>query len=203
MILAWAIVIGLFAGGMRAWWSDQTYYPMPLRWGGMAVVASLPQMVVFKLVTPLNGLNDDAVGMILVGSQAFLLLFVLLNVSRPGFKLFAVGLFLNLLVIALNGGLMPITPELANLVHPFMSPDDWAIGERLGNGKDIVLAVENTTLWGLSDRFFLSLFGLYRVAYSIGDILIAVGVIQYLWAAGHNTPYATGQQLKPALQTSH
>lgn len=201
MILAWAIVIGLFAGGMRAWWGDRAYEPLPLRWSGVVVVASVPQLVVFQLATPFSSLSDSWAGVVLVGSQVGLLVFVGLNLSRPGFKLFALGIFLNCLVITLNGGFMPISPELANLVHPNMSATDWALGARLGGGKDIVLAVENTMLWGLSDRFFFSFFRLYRVAYSVGDVLIAIGIFHYLWAAGQaSKPYATERQSPAALR---
>ena len=48
------------------------------------------------------------------------------------------------------------------------------MGSRLGTGKDIVLAVDQTRLWWLSDRFLLPLPGGY-VAFSLGDVLIAVG----------------------------
>jgi hypothetical protein len=89
------------------------------------------------------------------------------------------GLTLNLLVISLNGGLMPISPEMVGRFE--LRPDSWEIGSRLGSGKDIVLPIAETRLWILSDRFFLPMpsWAAYPVAFSLGDVLIAIGAFWF------------------------
>lgn len=103
-----------------------------------------------------------------------------------GFWALGAGLALNLLVIALNGGWMPISPETVAQLASGASPAAWHIGERLGTTKDIVLPVAMMRLWWLSDRFALSVPPPFpwRVAFSLGDVLIGSGAFSLLWALG-------------------
>lgn len=96
----------------------------------------------------------------------------------------AAGFFLNAVVIILNGGWMPISPEIVQKLIPNAPEGSWAVGQRLGFGKDIVLNSEDTRLGFLSDRFILPDWMNYQVAFSIGDVLIALGVIWLLWYLG-------------------
>ncbi len=95
-----------------------------------------------------------------------------------------IGLGLNLMVITLNGGLMPIRPELLEKFLPDAPAGTWQIGQRLGITKDIVLPLDQTRLWWFSDYFTLPNWIPYQVAYSIGDIILSLGVIQFLWSLG-------------------
>ncbi len=122
--------------------------------------------------------------LLLVGSQILLLVFVWFNWKKPGFWLLGAGLLLNFLVIFLNGGFMPISPETVRNLYPGLPQTSWAIGQRLGNGKDLVLLPANTHLGMLSDRFLLPGWVNYAVAFSIGDVLIALGAFWLLWTLG-------------------
>jgi hypothetical protein len=131
----------------------------------------------------------------LIGSQLLLLLFAWYNRAQPGFFALALGVGLNLLVIALNGGLMPISPETLGDLMPII-PEDWHIGERLGTSKNILLPATATHLAWLSDRFLLPSWCPNRVAFSLGDVFIAGGAFWLLWASGqrpHASPQVTGQ----------
>lgn len=123
-------------------------------------------------------LGDDIPRRILfLLSYIILLGFVVLNLRRIGIAIIGVGLLLNFLAIAANGGLMPITPET---VARGDFPEDVQVGEWVPHSKDILLEEEDTRLWALGDRFVLDDLLGGTLAYSIGDIFIAVGLIVFL-----------------------
>lgn len=110
-------------------------------------------------------------------SQIALIALFLLNHHVAGAKLFALGIALNVLVMLANGGWMPVTPETANFVHP-----DRPIVEqtRPSSSKNIILPRSETNLWILSDIIRVTL-PWRRTAVSIGDIVLIVGVAQFIF----------------------
>ncbi|MRS04276.1 hypothetical protein EG832_13825 [bacterium] len=117
-------------------------------------------------------------------SSLFILLgFSVLNIKKPVFWPICFGFLLNFLVIALNSGYMPISPATVEKLDPG-SELNWMIGQRFGYSKDIILAPEMTKLAFLSDRFTITNVLGYNVAFSLGDIFIALGVILLLWMLG-------------------
>jgi hypothetical protein len=181
VILLYAILIGLLACALRGWSGGKRLAVPEYKWVWLLPAAVFPQLVVFQLPGTKHVFPDVLAPTILVGSQIVLLVFILVNRTKPGFLVLGVGLALNLAVILLNGGLMPISPETVARLAPNAPPDSWHIGERLGTGKDIVLALEQTRLWFLSDRFLLRDGIASQAALSLGDILIALGVVWTLW----------------------
>jgi hypothetical protein len=147
-------------------------------------LAFLPQWLVFFLPAIGRLASDELAAITLVGSQGLLLLFAWLNRDQPGFWILGLGLVCNLIVIALNGGLMPISPETVSQLKPDAPPDVWKVGHRLGTGKDVVLPVAATHLWWLSDHFLFPPWFPYQAAFSPGDVLIAAGALWFLWALG-------------------
>jgi hypothetical protein len=181
MLLTIAVFAGLLAGLLLAWLSKRRYDVPQIRHIWLVLIAFLPQWLAFYLPVTRRSIPDQWAIAALIGSQIFLLIFVWRNSyqqrfrNRVGFWLLGSGLILNMAVILLNGGLMPISPENVSRLVPDAVPGSWQIGSRLGTGKDIVLAVDQTRLWWLSDRFLLPLPG-RDVAFSLGDVLIAAGV---------------------------
>jgi hypothetical protein len=182
MVLLTAVVIGLTAGLVRAWRAKRTYQPYLLQYPWLVLLAFLLQWVFFVFPTTRSSLSSTWAPFALVGSQIFLLIFVWLNCKSPGFWLLGLGLFLNLLVILLNGGLMPLNPETAAWLEP--ETQLWQVGERFGYGKDIVLPTSATRLWFFSDLMRSPDWLRYPVAFSVGDVVIAIGTVWLLWALG-------------------
>lgn len=186
VILLCAVLIGILAGALRAWSGGRRLAPPDLDQVWLVPAAVLPQLIVFQFPGTKHVFPDALAPTILVSSQILLLLFVVFNWNKPGFWMLGVGLALNLGVILLNGGLMPVSPETVARLAPNAPPDSWHIGERLGTGKDIVLALDQTRLWFLSDRFLLPDGVSTRAALSLGDILIALAAVWTLWYTAGN-----------------
>jgi hypothetical protein len=116
---------------------------------------------------------------LLMLSQIALVFLLLLNRHVPGAKLFALGIMLNIAVMAANGGWMPVTPEIHNFVHPDRPVELQA---RQVNSKDVILPRTETNLWILSDIIPVTL-PWRRNAVSIGDVLIILGAAQFIFQA--------------------
>jgi hypothetical protein len=179
MILALAVLVGLLVSLLWVWFGGRQLAAPNLRLVWLVPAAFVPQWLAFYWPATQGWLADSTVAVSLMASQLLLLLFVWLNRRQPGFWALGLGLTLNLLVISLNGGLMPISPEMVSRFE--LRPDTWEIGSRLGSSKDIVLPIAETRLWTLSDRFFLPLpsWAANPVAFSLGDVLIAFGAFWF------------------------
>jgi hypothetical protein len=183
MILLVAIILGLGAGLVRAGINKRPYQPEILKYPWLVLVGFAPQFFTFNF-RPTIALLDSFAPAALVLSQALLLVFALVNLNKPPFWVLGLGLLSNFTVITLNGGLMPIQPEVVKQLIPGPSAGIWTVGERLLNTKDIVLPINSTHLWFLDDRFLLPAWMHYPVAFSFGDLLIASGAFWLLWNLG-------------------
>jgi len=145
-----------------------------------AVAALLIDVGVARLATP------GLVAALCTGlAGVFLLCCLYLNRRLQGIPLIALGVSLNLAAMIANGGFMPmdVATALAIGYHPGMA---MPIGHHIPGSRDVLLLHQEQHLALLGDWLVLpSAFSiLSRTAYSIGDILLSIGLGVLLVRAG-------------------
>ena len=198
MILLLAVAAGGLAGLVRSWIAKEPYRVPALSWIGLALIAVLPQLLAFHNNYTAGWFSDSLASWILVISQAALLAFVWVNRRLTGMRIFGLGLILNLLVISLNGGLMPMAPETAGALFPDLPASTWEIGSRIGRSKNIILLAGETRLALLSDAVLLPAWFPWTRALSPGDLFIALGVI---WLLALENPDKVNDNENELLET--
>ena len=175
MILLISVLVGIIVGLQNARIKKQAYQAPELRFTWLAVIAFSPQFIAFYLPVTRDWILDPLAAICLVTSQALLLIFAYLNRKLIGMWLLIVGLLLNMVVISVNGGFMPISPETASNLVPAPIVQAMPLEQRFGKSKDMLVLPEDTHAEWLADRFLLPKWFSFQVAYSAGDILLAFG----------------------------
>ena len=185
MILLAAVVLGLAVGLGLARLRGQPYQLPDLRHLWLVFLAFLPQFAIFYIPALREQVPDLWAGIFLTASQALLLGFAWLNRKHPGMLVLLVGAAFNFLVMTANGGFMPINPQTASRLVPQEILADIPTGSRFGV-KDILLEPETTRFEILADRFLPPEWSAYQVAFSLGDVFLAVGVFWLLASQPQN-----------------
>jgi hypothetical protein len=162
MFILYAVLVGLFVGvlaGGRASGLGRVRF----RWAPLVFVGFLTQIVLFSpLVTERVGWLGAP---IYVASTALVLLVLLRNLFVPGLPIVALGALSNFLAIVANGGYMPASVgALAEL------------GKSPASGYSNSSVVADPALAPLTDVFALPARLPVANVFSIGDVLIGVGV---------------------------
>jgi hypothetical protein len=142
-----------------------------LRAAPMALGAWLLQLAV--LASPLSAalaplaMPIQALSLILIG------LVVFANRRAPGVSLLALGLALNVVVMAVNAGYMPVSPAALWTVHGADTP----LNAPGAHQQKTVLMQADTPLWFLGDVLPVPLLG---KVYSLGDLVAGIGAFVLL-----------------------
>jgi hypothetical protein len=179
MFMLWAIPIGIVAGLVFGGRVD-SLARLRFRWAWLAVGGLLVQVVLF---TPLGSsvVGDDLVPPIYVGSTLAVFVAVLRNVTTPGMAIVALGALSNLVAIGANGGLMPASAGALALAG-FSGPGDHT--------NSVVL--EAPAFEPLTDIYALPAWLPLANVFSVGDVLIGLGIAVAIVAAMRQPPIGNG-----------
>jgi hypothetical protein len=197
MILLLALVVGLLIGLGWARLHGQTYQPPELRHLWLVFVAFLPQFIVIYLPITRSLFSDWLAAGFLFTSQMMLLIFVWLNRRLLGMFILLCGVALNITVMTANGGFMPISPQTASRLVSEDNLSDIQPASRFG-AKDILLRPQDIRFEWLADRFLPPSWFRYQVAFSLGDIFIALGAF-WLFAKPGSSIQFTNQIIKRGI----
>jgi hypothetical protein len=160
--ILYAIPAGILAGWLLRGRLDGLL-ELKFRWAWLAIGGLLVQVVLFTELG--DRLAGDLAPAIYVASTVAVLVALLRNVRLAGLPIAALGSFLNLAAILANGGAMPADPEALRIAG-FDGPGEHT--------NSVVLA--EPALQPLTDIFALPTGIPLANVFSVGDVLIAVGV---------------------------
>ena len=179
MILWLGLVAGLVAGLGLSRWRGHPYRPPTLNHIWLVIVGFLPQFLTLYLGNGRVTIPYWLAALSIVTSQLILFAFAWLNRHLAGMSILMFGLVLNMAVMVLNGGFMPINPDTAERIVGPERIASFELGSRIGY-KDILLSQKETRLEWLADRFLPPAGFPYQVAFSLGDVFIALGAFWIL-----------------------
>jgi hypothetical protein len=81
-----------------------------------------------------------------------------------------------------NGGWMPVTAQLLANAGFIDTPSAVTPGQRVWATKDVVLASHEIHLRWLSDLFVVRWPGIYAAVFSVGDVLMMLGLFRLIQA---------------------
>ena len=174
ILLAFALVVGLplalWRAGTLAGLGRLTFRHTPLVFAALGI-----QILLFAGPSGLRAFLDPLFGLLYIGSFALLMVALAANLALPGLKAVLAGVGLNTLVIAANGGRMPSVLPGAGT-------------SAVGAGPFTAPATNTAALTGQSYLTFLAdVLSLPTIvpgyAISVGDLLIAAGVVYLLQRA--------------------
>jgi hypothetical protein len=169
MFMLWAIPIGIVAGLLVGGRLDNLA-SFRFRWGWLAVAGLLVQVVLFTQAgDQLAGAFGPA---LYVLSTLAVFVAVLRNIRVPGMAIVALGSVANLAAITANGGFMPASAAAlaaAGLDGPG------------AHTNSVVL--ERPALELLTDIFAIPAWLPMANVFSVGDVLIGVGIVIVIAAA--------------------
>jgi hypothetical protein len=167
--------IGLIRGGRLR---NLSY--LSIRWSALPLLALGLQVIVIYGPGREDARPFGVPALLILGSYGLVMATVLANWRLPGMVLLGLGAALNFLVILLNGGWMPVTPELLVASGLMSSPTAFEPGQRVPFSKDVIVDGHAGHARWLSDIFMIPRAGLFSAVFSIGDALMMVGLFSLI-----------------------
>lgn len=161
MFILYAIPVGIVAGYLLGGRLDRLS-AVRIRWAPLALIGLAVQVALFT--EPLASSVGDAGPPIYVASTAIVLIAVLRNLGIAGVTIVAIGAASNLIAIVANGGYMPASAAALESIG----------GIEPGYSNSSV--VGDPVLEPLTDIFALPAWIPFANVFSIGDVLLGIGV---------------------------
>lgn len=161
MFILYAIPIGIVVGYLLGGRLERLSH-LRFRWAPLALLGLAAQVALFS--DPLAEVVGDAGPPIYVASTAAVLGAVLRNIGIPGIAIVALGACSNLVAIVANGGYMPADPDALASIG----------GVAPGYSNSSV--VTDPAFGPLTDIFVLPAWVPFANVFSVGDVLIGLGV---------------------------
>jgi Family of unknown function (DUF5317) len=180
MFLLIAILVGL-AAGLLLGGRPGHLARLHLRWPVLIFLALVIQVAIFTSWLPVP---RSLLPFLYVLSNVVALIWLGRNLRVQGIPIVAVGAVSNLAAILANGGRMPVDPALLSRARGAAAEAAIASGQSPSNS---ILMDSHTRLLWLTDRFLLPPPFPLPTVFSVGDLLIGVGVA-WLIAAGMRGP---------------
>lgn len=185
------LIVGLFRGGLKHGLVQFSNIRLKSGW-------IFPLLLVFQFfmfyIQERSSTVAAASGYIYIAVYVVGLIFLWLNRHNKGFWLIMIGVFLNFLVMLVNGGRMPVSYEAASVLDPIYL-------EMLKSGDAVTkhyLLDASTRLAFLGDIIPLSSPYPRTQAISIGDVVMNFGI--FLFIVNIMTPAAAARKPQPDVQ---
>jgi hypothetical protein len=174
MFMLYGLLLGV-ATGLALGGSLRQLAEFQFRWWPLAIGALLAQVALFS--PALTGIGT-AGPVLYVASTALVLIAIFRNLrTAPGFAVVAIGAASNLLAIVANGGYMPVSPEALA-----------ASGRSVGVGYSNSIASSRPMFEALVDRFVMPSSLPFANVFSVGDVLISIGLLLVIVRAMRTAP---------------
>lgn len=181
MLLLWALPLGVLVGYLRGG-RLANLARLELRGVGFVLAALILQLLIFPLPGFEGPMIPFGTAFFHLLSYALLVGFVILNRREWGIVLMGGGMFLNVLVIAANGGYMPTYPELLERVGRSKAAEKLVAEGFYGNNVCIGCEGLSTRLRFLGDILAVPAWVPGANVFSVGDLLLALGLVLLLQA---------------------
>lgn len=163
------LVLGFLVGGRATGLAD-----LRIRWQLAMAIGLLVQLAIFS--TPLNARIGDLGPLVYVVSTFIVVAAIAVNWRIPGMPIVALGAMSNLAAIVANAGYMPADPGAMA-----------SFGRLSIDGYSNSAFVAQPNLWALTDIFALPRWVPFANVFSVGDVIIGVGVAVVIVAAMRST----------------
>jgi hypothetical protein len=147
---------------------------LKLKWGWVFPLLLAIQFLIFAFQNDIKILGQ-ASGYIYIVVYILGMLFLFMNRHHKGFTLILIGVFLNFLVMAVNGGRMPVSLEAAAVLDP-----EYLKALKEGLYAKHAILTESTKLGFLGDIIPLTDPYPRTQIISIGDVIMNIGIFFFI-----------------------